>query len=196
MKRIFCMWMILSTSAFLIGIAWCDAPLPTDGKKRTTLGKYVTSGEAYERWKVNPGSIKILDVRSREEYVFVGHAPMAINIPFLVMSGKWDSAKKNFPLVENSEFLQEAKIKLNPGDTVLVMCGCGTRSAAAIEKMSKDGFMNLYNVVDGFEGDNVSDPDSVYKGKRMKNGWKNSGAPWTYELSADLVYRPDETNGK
>ena len=33
----------------------------------------------------------------------------------------------------------------------------------------------------GVEGDTVSDPDSVYFGKRMKNGWKNS-APWVYDI--------------
>ena len=26
------------------------------------------------------------------------------------------------------------------------------------------------------------------KGKRMKNGWKNSGLPWTYSMDRDLMY--------
>ena len=43
-------------------------------------------------------------------------------------------------------------------------------------------------LVDGVEGDKVSDPDSVFVGKRMKNGWKNSGLPWTYDLDPKLMY--------
>jgi hypothetical protein len=31
------------------------------------------------------------------------------------------------------------------------------------------------------ERDVVDDPGSVFQGQRMKNGWKNSGLPWTYE---------------
>ena len=29
----------------------------------------------------------------------------------------------------------------------------------------------------GMEGDPVKDPDSVFVGQRLKNGWKNSGVP-------------------
>ena len=50
-------------------------------KKKTALGFYVTAQEAYEMWKSNPGQVNILDVRTPEEYIFVGHAEMARNIP-------------------------------------------------------------------------------------------------------------------
>ena len=45
------------------------------------------------------------------------------------------------------------------------------------------------NIIDGFEGDKVKDPESVYHGKRMRNGWKNS-ATWTYHLDPQLVWIP------
>jgi hypothetical protein len=47
----------------------------------------------------------------------------------------------------------------------------------------------VHNIIDGFEGDKVKDPESGYHGKRMKNGWKNS-APWTYDLDPALVWIP------
>ena len=50
-------------------------------KKQTALGLYVTSLEAYEMWKADPDSVTIVDVRTPEEYIFVGHAPMARNVP-------------------------------------------------------------------------------------------------------------------
>ena len=34
----------------------------------------------------------------------------------------------------------------------------------------------------------VDDPDSAYHGKRMKNGWKNSGVPWTYDCDPALLW--------
>ncbi|MCI0469771.1 MAG: sulfurtransferase, partial [Nitrospirae bacterium] len=78
------------------------------------------------------------------------------------------------------------------GDTILVMCRSGHRSAAAVNRLTKAGFMNVYSIVDGFEGDKVKDGESYFNGKRMKNGWKNSGALWTYDLEPRLIYTPEK----
>ena len=59
-------------------------PAPSAGlhpAKQTTLGLYVTAREAYEKWKAAPGRVTILDVRTPEEFMFVGHADMALNVP-------------------------------------------------------------------------------------------------------------------
>jgi hypothetical protein len=40
------------------------------------------------------------------------------------------------------------------------------------------------------EGDKVDDPGSVHHGKRMKNGWKNSGSPWIFDVNPELTYLP------
>jgi hypothetical protein len=40
------------------------------------------------------------------------------------------------------------------------------------------------------EGDEVTEPGSVYHDQRMKNGWKNSGLPWTYSLDPELMRLP------
>ena len=52
-------------------------------KKQTSLGLYVTAQEAYAMWKAEPKRVNILDVRTPEEYIFVGHPDMARNIPLL-----------------------------------------------------------------------------------------------------------------
>ena len=49
--------------------------------KQTTLGLYVTAAEAYDKWLAAPDAVKVFDVRTLEEYIFIGHAPMAWNIP-------------------------------------------------------------------------------------------------------------------
>ena len=38
--------------------------------------------------------------------------------------------------------------------------------------------------------DVVDDVGSVFQGKRMKNGWKNSGLPSTYDLDPDRMRLP------
>jgi rhodanese-related sulfurtransferase len=68
------------------------------------------------------------------------------------------------------------------------MCRSGGRSALAVNQLAKAGFVNAYNIIDGMEGDKVDEHGSAYRGKRMKNGWKNSGSPWTYDVNPELIW--------
>ena len=158
-------------------------------RKRTSLGLYVTSQEAYAMWKGEPERVKIIDVRTPEEYVFVGHAGMAMNIPLIFMDYGWDT-DKNEPIVEpNPGFMSRVEEVFAPTDTLLVMCRSGGRSALAVNTLAKAGFERVYNIIDGMEGDKVEEPGSVFHGKRMKNGWKNFGSPWTYDCEPTLLWR-------
>ena len=159
--------------------------------KLTSLGLYVTAREAYEMWKYDPERIKVLDVRTFEEYVLIGHAEMAANVPLAFPTYNWDADKGNYSVVVNADFIAHVKERFQPDDTILVMCRSGGRSAMAVNALAKAGFTKVYNIIDGFEGDKVDDPESVYYGKRMRNGWKNS-APWTYDLNPELVWLPSE----
>jgi rhodanese-related sulfurtransferase len=157
-------------------------------KWRTNLGLYVTSKEAYEMWKAAPERIKILDVRTPEEYWMIGHAEMARNIPLAFIKYTWNFERDEYLAVPNQEFLSSAKNVYSPTDTILVTCRSGERSAIAVNMLANGGFVNAYNIIDGFEGDKVNDPENLYHGKRMKNGWKNSGLPWTYNMNQDLIW--------
>ena len=53
------------------------ADRPVAEARQTKLGLYVTAKEAYDMWQADPEGVKILDVRTPEEWVFTGHAPMA-----------------------------------------------------------------------------------------------------------------------
>ena len=55
------------------------------------------------------------------------------------------------------------------------------------------GFKNVYTIIDGFEGDKVKDPESVFNGKRMKNGWKHS-APWVYDIDPEKLILEEGTS--
>jgi rhodanese-related sulfurtransferase len=159
-------------------------------EKQTSLGLYLTAQEAYEKWKEAPETVKIIDVRTTEEYVFVGHVEMAWNIPSMLQTYEWDADKKKLPMKPNPDFVAQVKEIAKPSDTLLVMCRSGGRSALAVNRLAEAGFRNVYNIIDGMEGDTVDDPVSVFHDKRMKNGWKNSGLPWTYELVPERMRLP------
>jgi rhodanese-related sulfurtransferase len=160
-------------------------------EKQTTLGLYITAKEAYEKWEANPENIKIIDVRTLEEYLFVGHAPMAWNIPLLFQLYQWDADKKWFPMKPNPDFITQVKQVAGPDDTLLVTCRSGGRSAMAVNQLAEAGFKNVFNITDGVEGDMIDDPESVFTGQRLKNGWKNSGLPFTYKVDEKLMILPE-----
>ena len=179
--------------AIFILLSWlplCLAKSPLPVQKQTVLGLYVTAEEAYEMWQADKSKIKILDVRTPEEYIFVGHAPMAQNIPFQLFNYKMAVRNKAPLMVTNPNFMAEVRQKYKPSDSILVICRSGNRSAAAVNAMAAAGFKTAYSITDGFEGDRVKDPASPYYGKRFKNGWKNSEIPWTDKLNPELIWIP------
>jgi len=154
--------------------------------KQTTLGLYVDATQAYEMWKVDPERVKIIDVRTPEEYAFIGHPDECWNIPlafvtYHVKNGKFEWAPK-----WNADFVAEVKKIAGPLDTLLLMCRSGDRSAMAVNQLAAAGLNNVYTITDGFEGDKVDDPGSVFHGKRMRNGWKNS-VPWLYTIDPERI---------
>ena len=159
--------------------------LPRENKQ-TILGSYVTALEAYDMWKADPGGFKIIDVRTPEEYAFVGHPDQAWNIPLAFVTYRREGGVTQYGPKWNPAFVEEVRKIAQPTDTLLVMCRSGDRSAIAVNKLANAGVQNAYTITDGFEGDKVDDPGSVFNGKRMRNGWKNS-APWVYTIDPEKI---------
>ena len=161
-----------------------DQQLPE--RKQTTLGLYMTAAQAYEKWKAAPDKLMLIDVRTPEEYAFVGHPEMAWNVPFAFVTYQRKDGKTEYGPKMNPDFVAEVKKLAGSTDTVLLMCRSGDRSAKAVNDLAAAGFKNVYTITDGFEGDKVKDPGSVFDGKRMRNGWKNS-APWVYDIDPEKI---------
>jgi rhodanese-related sulfurtransferase len=167
---------------------------------RTQLGLYVTPQEAYDQWKASPSEVNIVDVRTFEEYIFGGHPEMARNIPF--MFPKFEKSSDNGMQgavapggrppgckgAINPDFVATIKKFYQPTDTIFITCATGARGAPAVNTLAQAGFTKVYNVINGFEGDKVTDAGSVFFGKRMRNGWKNLGPPWGYSFDPDLMW--------
>ena len=159
--------------------------LPPENKQ-TTLGLYVTAAEAYQMWKVDPERVKIIDVRTPEEYAFIGHPEQCWNIPLAFVTYHRKDGKFEWAPKWNVDFVTEVKKIAGPSDTLLLMCRSGDRSSMAVNQLAEAGLNNSFTITDGFEGDKVDDPGSVFHGKRMRNGWKNS-APWIYTIDPEKV---------
>jgi rhodanese-related sulfurtransferase len=159
-------------------------------KKVTTLKLYMHPKDVMDRIG-GPEANKTLfvDVRTPQEAMFVGMASLVdASIPYMVMPElpEWDAPKKTFKLVPNSGFLTSLQERLTAkgltkNDTIILMCRSGDRSAAAANLLAKAGFTRVYSVVEGFEG------DLSKEGRRVVNGWKNEGLPWSFELNKDKM---------
>ncbi|RIX48940.1 MAG: rhodanese-like domain-containing protein [Rhodocyclales bacterium GT-UBC] len=123
----------------------------------------VTPQEAFEILKLTPGA-KLVDVRTRAEWDWVGRVPDSIEI-------EWNQYPGN---IRNPQFLSELKARLEPGALILFLCRSGVRSVAAASAATEAGFAHCYNILEGFEGD--KDGDSH---RNNIGGWRKAGLPWT-----------------
>jgi rhodanese-related sulfurtransferase len=163
--------------------------------KRTKLGHYFSAKEAAGFVATNASKSLFLDIRTPAEVMFVGMPAGAdANVPYMVESDfpSWDDAKATFKLEKNSDFLPEVRRRLSEkqlgtDSTIVLICRSGDRSAAAANLLAEAGFKTVYSVVDGFEGDLGKDGPAA--GRRVVNGWKNAGLPWSYNLDKKRMYK-------
>jgi len=181
---------LTSTTTFVVHAQQVKNELPE--RKQTTLGLYVTAKEAYDMWQANPDKVTVLDIRTVVEYIWVGHPEMSLTIPAFNQTMRWDDQLKYFALEPDAAFLQQVEKRFAKDAILLLFCRSGDRSARAVDILAKAGYTKAYTITDGFEGDMVTDPENVFVGKRMKNGWKNAGLPWTYKIERQQVLVSDE----
>ncbi len=136
---------------------------------------------------VNAERIPLVDVRTVQEYQFVGHVPGAYSIPVAVW-GKWDEQKKSFALDPNPEFVKQFSARFpDKAKPVLLMCRSGHRSVKATKLLVEAGYSSVYQVWEGFEGIAVPDKDLPSYGKKVLDGWRTRGLPYTWDMDPALV---------
>lgn len=122
----------------------------------------LTPGEAHEVWQLAPAA-KLVDVRTRAEWDWVGRVPGAVEI-------EWLSYPGNQP---NPHFLAQLQREVDPESLVMFMCRSGVRSDKAARAATEAGYSDCYNVLEGFEGDKDA------RGQRNRvGGWRHAGLPW------------------
>lgn len=164
--------------------------------KHTKPGLYLDAKEAYALKQQLGDNALFIDIRTRGEVSYTGMATVVdAQVPLFEHppNAPWDDKAGRFKMEFNADFESEVARRmaakgLGKGDTVIVMCRSGDRSMKAVNLLAEGGYTKVYTVVDGFEGDSAKDGPNA--GKRVVNGWKNAGLPWTYKLEKDKLYLP------
>lgn len=122
----------------------------------------LTPKEATELLQLVPHA-RLVDVRTRAEWDWVGRVPNAIEI-------EWQTYPGSTP---NPHFIQSLRQALPTETLLLFLCRSGDRSASAAAAATEAGFPDCYNILEGFEGDKDG------QGQRNRlNGWRFHGLPW------------------
>ena len=131
----------------------------------------ITPKEAWELGHKDPRTL-LIDVCSHMEFLFIGHPVGAINIPWI------DEPDWKVNAMFAPEVRQLILGGLSHGEgghdaPILLICRSGKRSKEAGELLINEGFHDVYNIVDGFEGEL---DDNHHRSTRA--GWRFDGLPW------------------
>lgn len=122
----------------------------------------LTPLEAAEIWQLAP-SARLVDVRTRAEWDWVGRIPGAVEI-------EWNQYPGG---VRNPHFLVELQRQVDPESLVMFICRSGVRSVGSATLATGAGYGACYNVLEGFEGDKDA---GGHRG--TVGGWRKAGLPW------------------
>lgn len=120
-----------------------------------------------QAWKlVESADVVLVDVRTNEERKFVGYISESVHIAWATGTA----------FNRNPRFLKELENKVGKDKTILLLCRSGKRSALAAEAAFNAGFQNIYNILEGFEGDLNKNNQ-----RNQINGWKAHQLPWVQD---------------
>lgn len=113
---------------------------------------------------------RLVDVRTDAEWNFVGIPDLSQTARELVLI-PWQV----YPSMQvNDAFTEQLRrAGVEPKHHVYFLCRSGVRSVAAARAAQMAGYLHVYNVADGFEGQ--LDGNSR---RGSANGWKAEGLPW------------------
>ena len=133
--------------------------------------KALSPPQAFEFVNENQRAV-LIDVRSSMEFLFVGHPKGGVHVPW-IDAPEW---------VINPQFITEVrKVMLggvgavgHTGDApVVLICRSGKRSLEAGILLIDNGFSEVYNIDEGFEGE----LDDTHH-RSTVGGWRYHGLPW------------------
>jgi len=143
----------------------------------------------------NRDEILFIDVRDPVEIQFTGFTDeVDVNIPFLVADRtRWNAERGMFLMDRNPRFAAAVHEALNAKGlgkdaTIITMCRSGSeRGMPSAAFLRNSGFPNAKYIIHGFQGDPLA--DGPQRGMRLKNGWQNSGLPWSPSMNPEKIHR-------
>ncbi|NOR39718.1 MAG: rhodanese-like domain-containing protein [Gammaproteobacteria bacterium] len=130
--------------------------------------------ESPQAWELvnNNQRVVMIDVRSSMEFLFVGHPRGSVHVPW-IDAPEW-TVNPDFVTEVRKVMLGGIGMGEHGGDApVVLICRSGKRSLEAGNLLIKNGFTEVYNVTDGFEGELDQDHHRSTVG-----GWRYHGLPW------------------
>jgi rhodanese-related sulfurtransferase len=124
--------------------------------------KHLMPKDAFDFLHSNPDAV-LVDCRSEMEYLFVGHPKGAHHVAWND-GPDWDV---------NPHFVGQVKKIASVNRPVVVICRSGQRSISAGQALEEAGFTDVYNVLEGFEGQL---DDEHHRG--TLGGWRKENLPW------------------
>ena len=111
---------------------------------------------------IKDGRVRLVDVRTAPEVRYVGCVPGALQ-------AEWHGSDPE----QVDRFLRDLKAVAQPDETVLLLCRSGVRSHHAARVARDAGYRDVFNVLEGFEGQRNH---SQQRG--FIDGWRSHGLPW------------------
>jgi rhodanese-related sulfurtransferase len=141
------------------------------GEMMASEVKTVTPVEAWEIMQGNQ-RVVMIDVRSSMEYLFVGHARGSVHVAW-IDAPSW-TVNPNFVTEVRKVMLGGIGMGEHADDApVLLICRSGKRSHEAGKLLINNGFTEVYNVAEGFEGE----LDEHHQ-RSTVGGWRYHSLPW------------------
>ena len=124
-----------------------------------------------QAWQlVQQGQAVLVDVRSAEELKFVGQVPGSVHVPWATGTA----------LTRNPRFVRELESRLaaygGKEAVALLLCRSGKRSVLAAQAAAAAGFTQVFNVLEGFEGEIDG---AQHRGGG--DGWRFHHLPWVQD---------------
>ena len=124
----------------------------------------ISAQASYEALRSNPDAV-LLDVRTAPELNFVGTPSLenCTRISYTLFP----------PTQPDPDFMEKVEAALRKDQPIYCLCKLGGRSQAAAAALKAAGFMSVFSIKHGFDGDQ-NDAGQ----RRSINGWVADGLPW------------------
>ncbi|MDH5648999.1 MAG: rhodanese-like domain-containing protein [Gammaproteobacteria bacterium] len=133
--------------------------------------KSITPKEAWNLVQKDPRAV-LIDIRSNMEFLFIGHPKGAINVAW-IDEPDWKINPHFAAEVRKVMLGGVSSVADHASAPVILICRSGKRSLEAGELLVKEGFTEVYNVLEGFEGD----LDENHR-RGTLGGWRYHQLPW------------------
>ena len=121
----------------------------------------------FDELSSNPSAL-LVDCRTTAEWELVG-TPDLSAIGKRTLLVEWTNAANQ----KNPAFLEQIKGFASADTPIILMCRIGGRSAAACQFLAENGFSNLTNMTEGYEG--RTDENGH---RNSYEGWRARNLPW------------------